>query len=136
VSERYQVTPTGLAACDRLTEINLPLLLYKYSSNIRDCSMLLSTVSSPHLHRITLNFGRVLPTFNSRVVPNLLCYNWGTLDDTLRGISLKSRNVLEVAVILSVEGHARSISESGFEAFLPRFREVGKVGLELLWVEP
>ena len=134
MSEKYWDPPMSLAACNELTEINLPLQFHVSSTNIQDCSMLLSTVCSPHLHRITLTFVKVLPTSNDSVVPILLSFEWGVFEDALLGISSSSQGVIEVAMIFSVEDRTQSISESGFEAFLPRFREVGKVRLEPLWV--
>jgi hypothetical protein len=136
VSEADWDPLTSIAACTGLVKIHLFLQLYKLSSNIQRSSTLLSTISSPHLEQITLVLGDDPFTFIDKARPirdPLSFEEWQALEDTLLGVSLRSGGALEVAIVFSVLGGARSAP--GCETFFPRFREVGAVRFEFPRVE-
>jgi hypothetical protein len=119
----------SLAACTGLTELNLPRPLYEFPLNVRRCTRLLSTVSCPHLQKITFTIGVDPYVFSERIKTDPLSYEeWRAFEDALLEVSLRSRDTLEV-VMICLAGSVRSIPSC--ENFFLRFREVGKVKFEI-----
>jgi len=92
---------------------------------------LLSTISSPHLRRITLTFNVVHFVRRSKFNPEVLARKeWGTADGVFLWLAAKSREVIQVIVLLMAMKPPSSVPECG--RFLARFREVGKVQVRFL----
>lgn len=122
----------NLAACTRLTEISLALISSDSTSlGVEPYINLLSTISSPHLRRITLALNVVRFARRSKFNPEVLaCKEWGTADEVFVQLAAKSREVIEVIVLLKAMKPPSSVPECG--RFLARFKEVGKVQVGFL----
>ena len=111
----------NLTRCTRLTEITLSLPLQEFSLNLGRYSTLLSNITSPRLQRVTLALEKNQPlVIDIEVMMEMLSDEaWRSFEDALLGVSSRSRDVLEVVMILSSIDHARRTPDC--TTFLPRF---------------
>ena len=95
----------------------------------------LSTIASPHLRRITLTSDVSRSVKGGELDSKVLAHDgWETVEEILLQLAAKSRDVIEVVVLLFLRANCpSSVLESG--TFMSRFKEVGKVEVRFLQQE-